>query len=184
MQLSETMSGEHPNYQILDDALSPSLYDALCELVQSPGWQFGHRSNSDGPEQFWWRPLDHDVEPHIALKELGPWLESTAAAGYRIQRIYANGQTAGLDGRIHQDSAQAGSFTLLVFLVSSWKPEWGGEFVLHPEGQDPIFIHPKPNRAVLFDGTIPHMGRAPARGCYELRVTLAFKLEENPTSST
>ncbi len=184
MQLSETMSGEHPNYQILDDALSPSLYDALCELVQSPGWQFGHRSNSDGPEQFWWRPLDRDVEPHIALKELGPWLESTAAAGYRIQRIYANGQTAGLDGRIHQDSSQAGAFTLLVFLVSSWKPEWGGEFVLHPEGQDPIFIHPKPNRAVLFDGTIPHMGRAPARGCYELRVTLAFKLEENPTSST
>ena len=29
MQLSVGMYEEHPNYQILDDALSPSLYDAL-----------------------------------------------------------------------------------------------------------------------------------------------------------
>ena len=178
MQLSVGMYEEHPNYQILDDALSPSLYDALRGLVQSPGWQFGHRSNSDGPEKFWWRPLNNDVEPHIALKELEPWLKSTIAAGYRIQRIYANGQTAGLDGRIHQDSEKPGAFTLLVFLLPDWKHEWGGEFVLHPEGEEPIYISPKPNRAVLFDGTIPHMGRAPARGCYELRITLAFKLEQ------
>lgn len=170
-------------YAVLDDALSPALFEALCQLMQTPGWQFGHRSNSDGPEQFWWRRLDEAVEPHIALKELENWLQTRAGDGYQIQRIYANGQTAGLDGRFHADSQQAGDFTLLVFAIPEWKPEWGGEFVLRPEGREPIYILPKPNRALLFDATIPHMGRGPNRGCYELRVSVAFKLEAQNVKS-
>ena len=88
-------SEEHPNYQILDDALSPSLYDAryvgwCSRLAGSTGTVLiAMVPSSSGGVRF-----DNDVEPHIALKELEPWLKSTIAAGYRIQRIYANGQTA------------------------------------------------------------------------------------------
>lgn len=38
-------------------------------------------------------------------------------------------------------------------------------------------MRPEPNRAVLFDSRILHAGRAPARACQDLRVTVAYKLE-------
>jgi hypothetical protein len=38
-------------------------------------------------------------------------------------------------------------------------------------------VHPRPNRAVLFDSRIIHAGRAPSRSCTTLRVRVAYKLE-------
>jgi SM-20-related protein len=36
-------------------------------------------------------------------------------------------------------------------------------------------VLPRPNRAVIFNGHIPHSARSPALNCDQLRVSIAFK---------
>ena len=59
----------------------------------------------------------------------------------------------------------------------SWHPNYAGETVFfNDEGTDIIgTVYPRPNRMVLFSGSIPHVARGVSRVCPELRITLMFK---------
>ena len=87
-----------------------------------------------------------------------------------IERIYANGQTAGQCGTSHTDD---GDFTFLYYPCLEWKLEWEGHLVFPT---DDCIIKYKPNRAVLFSGNQLHYANAPNRCYNDLRISLAYKL--------
>ena len=87
-----------------------------------------------------------------------------------VQRIYANGQTAGQCGTSHTDD---GDFTFLYYPCLEWKLEWEGHLVFPTDDR---IIKYKPNRAVLFSGNQLHYANAPNRCYNDLRISLAYKL--------
>jgi SM-20-related protein len=99
--------------------------------------------------------------------------------GHRLIRCYANGHTYGSDGTLHTDSTRPGTYTCVYYPHQMWHPNWGGETVLFNQDKTDIVacVYPKPNRMVVFDGTIPHVARGVSRICPVLRVTLMFKTD-------
>ena len=58
-----------------------------------------------------------------------------------------------------------------------WETNLDGETVYQDNnGEVVLAVKPAPNRAILFDARIPHVGRAPSRFYGGLRVTVTFKL--------
>jgi Rps23 Pro-64 3,4-dihydroxylase Tpa1-like proline 4-hydroxylase len=107
-------------------------------------------------------------------------IRSDTGIDWVLDRVYANGQTYGLSGSIHQDAegVEPGQYyTLLYYANNEWRPEWGGHTIFTTE-QGIVTRYPTPNSMVFFDSTIPHAGMEPTRHCPELRVTVAFKLHK------
>ena len=99
-----------------------------------------------------------------------------------ILRVYANGQTYGINGEIHVDNTEPGYYTVLYYAVNdTWDKNWHGETLFYDDNEEQVIAVCKPQRNsfVFFDSTIPHVGMAPNKQYNGLRVTLAFKLRVN-----
>ena len=107
---------------------------------------------------------------------------------FLIKRIYANGQTATMCGVPHPDD---GDLTFLYYPNPFWHPEDQGHLVFLSSDTDAEevievgvqtkdevdrIVNYKPNRAVLFPGSIVHYSDAPHRKFNGLRISLAYKL--------
>tara|TARA_B100000530_G_scaffold49121_1_gene27405 strand:- start:199 stop:702 length:504 start_codon:yes stop_codon:yes gene_type:complete len=92
-----------------------------------------------------------------------------------VERIYANGQTAGQCGTPHYDD---GDLTFLYYPNNEWNPNWQGHLIFFDKDGDEVskIVEYKSNRAVLFPGTIKHYADAPSRFFNGLRISLAYKL--------
>ena len=101
---------------------------------------------------------------------------------YRAYRAYTNYASHGDVLMIHTDSQPgADEYTALWYLANDWDADWGGETVFYDDDRDARFIvSPRPGRLVVFDGSIPHAGRPPARHCTSARYSFAIKLEREP----
>jgi len=106
-------------------------------------------------------------------------LQQTILKGHILVRCYANGLPFGSEGTVHTDSSSRRSFTTVYYSHESWNANWGGETVLlNQDAMDVVAaIYPKPNRAAMFQGTIPHVARGVSRICPVARITLMFKSE-------
>jgi SM-20-related protein len=146
-----------------------------------PGWRFGHSSTGESGGRFWQMDLGGKAAFEAIWEQARAQCEALAGKRLRVIRQYANGHTYGLGGAAHTDDDRPDTYTLLWYPNPEWRPDWEGETVWYDQSGDIGFIvQPRPNRAVFFDSRIPHNGRAPARGCPALRVTVAWKLEANP----
>jgi SM-20-related protein len=98
---------------------------------------------------------------------------------YRIYRSYCNYASYGDMLFTHTDCAPgAGELTALWFITPEWNVEWGGETLFFDSGMDAqVVVSPRPGRLVLFDGSLPHVGRPPNRICHAPRYTFAYKLQ-------
>tara|TARA_B100000945_G_scaffold321363_1_gene335451 strand:+ start:8906 stop:9598 length:693 start_codon:yes stop_codon:yes gene_type:complete len=68
------------------------------------------------------------------------------------------------------------NMTVLVYLNAEWMPNWGGETIFYDQNLDAAkVVSLKPGRVVMFDGRIPHTGRAPNRITPYNRYILAYK---------
>ena len=68
------------------------------------------------------------------------------------------------------------NMTVLVYLNAEWMPNWGGETIFYDHNLDAAkVVSLKPGRVVMFDGRIPHTGRAPNRITPYNRYILAYK---------
>ena len=91
-----------------------------------------------------------------------------------VERIYANGQTAGQCGTPHYDD---GDLTFLYYPSPLWEISWQGHLMFMGENDEVVrVVEHKANRAVLFPGTIKHYADAPSRFFNGLRISLAYKL--------
>lgn len=163
--------------EVRDDILSSDLQEQAVRVCSGKSWYFGQVS-TPGDAAFWKMDLGGNVAFDAIWQCCRGWCEKSAGMPLKVSRQYANGQTYGLDGAAHRDDNRPGCYTLLYYPVTQWDRAWGGEtFFYNATGEIVKAILPAPNRAVLFDSRILHRGAGPARGCVQLRVSVAFKLE-------
>lgn len=180
---------------IHDDFLSSDEQQAVLAFLRGPGWSYGAFSDPapDAP-RYWYKHfagyVKDGLESHdparieAELERNAPlagavWrrIQSLILPGHDLTRCYANGYPFGAEGGLHLDSNIRTHFTALYYPHLSWHPNYAGETVFFNEtGTDIIAsVFPRPNRLVVFPGTVPHVARAVSRKCPELRMTLMFK---------
>jgi len=143
----------------------------------SKHWYFGPPSREGSSSPFWKMDLEDDPATRALWEHARSACEAKVCSGLTVLRQYANGHTYGLGDQIHQDDTREGTYTLLYYPMPVWHDDWEGETLYRDRtGEVILTVKPVPNRAVLFDSRIPHMGRAPSRAYGGLRVTVAFKL--------
>tara|TARA_R100000030_G_C3245014_1_gene121560 strand:- start:338 stop:892 length:555 start_codon:yes stop_codon:yes gene_type:complete len=99
-----------------------------------------------------------------------------------VLRVYANGQTYGLESSVHLDEVEPNHYTVLYYAVNdTWDTDWHGETIFYDDNEEQVIAvcQPKRNSFVFFDSRIPHVGMSPSKQYNGLRVTLAFKLRVN-----
>ncbi|MAL45447.1 DUF6817 domain-containing protein, partial [Hyphomonas sp.] len=102
-----------------------------------------------------------------------------------LKRAYASGYTHGTIHDLHcDDGAQSFNeiYTVMFYLNKEWNVNFAGETVFYYSQTETIdSILPRPSRAILFDGAIPHLARDPSRLCPELRMVATFKYQVGNT---
>ena len=146
--------------------------DEIWKYLRSDKWAFGQTSNQNSQKKFWIMNLS-DVE--YFTDYLFKKVEDITESKFILERVYANGQTYGLDGEFHVDSNLPNAYTFLYYPHIIWKKEWGGNLII-VDGNEEKFFYPNPNTAVFFPGTKLHRGMGPNRSFYDLRMSIAFKL--------
>lgn len=159
------------------DFLSPDDFATAVQLTRySSGWNYTGQSNKEG-FTFWYLDL---MSTPFFTEHVASIIREKTKLDFVIDRVYANGQTYGLCGSVHLDRYPEEGDNFLTFLLYThprWQLVWGGNTVLYDEeNKQEISIPPKPNHAILFDSTIPHVGLEPTRHCQELRTSVAYKL--------
>ena len=197
--------GLPPGFMVVDDAIDADARKKVHDHLNRAGWGFGWKSNNRTDSfSFWHKHFAGNVNPdHVApdgggrqydctdelrrnaplLRELWDRLNGTVLSGHRLLRCYANGQPFGSEGTVHTDSISDRSFTAIYYPHEKWDPNWGGETVFFNRAHTDIVIsiYPRPNRLLVFPGTVPHVARGVSRICPVLRVTLMFKTERVET---
>jgi SM-20-related protein len=167
---------------------------AIYEFLNTPGWETGWKSHSksdgltflhkhyagrrkgsDEPQ-----PCEEELRAYPLIHDM--WLSLKQHAFFKdrtLVRCYANGMSYGMDGTVHTDARNPGSFTLVYYPHDRWSPNWGGETMFYTPEEDGLVAatYPEPNTAVLFDGRVPHRANGVTRSYSGVRITLMFKIE-------
>ena len=179
--------------QAIDNFLPQAEQAALWNFLRSPGWAFGAFSDKEGSRYFYKHFAGYRLDPKAEtgalafereLQEASPLLTSIwerlkagPLKGHALSRCYANGMPSGVEGALHLDSNVDTHLTTIYYPHLSWHPNFGGETVFFDKsGADIVAaVYPRPNRIVMFSGTIPHVARPVSRQGPDLRITLMFK---------
>ncbi|HTW39179.1 MAG TPA: 2OG-Fe(II) oxygenase [Steroidobacteraceae bacterium] len=176
--------------RIYDGLLKANEIQGLAAALQNGGFT---RTEFARPETAAFRHwvLNIAIEAAAQLPVYQPTLaaagEFAAETAWRIYRSYCNYAAYGDMLFTHTDCAPgAGELTALWFIAPEWNVEWGGETLFFDSSMDAqVAVSPRPGRLVLFDGSLPHVGRPPNRICYVPRYTLAYKLQpQKPGTAT
>jgi hypothetical protein len=122
---------------------------------------------------------DHERQPSlVSLIQLAS--EFLGEKGIRtngLERVYANFNLFG-DFQFTHDDGDV--WTALVFVNSRWNQDWGGEFLIYEDGEQPIAlaVPVRPGRMVIFDGQLEHRGGVPSKFCVEARISVAIKFNK------
>jgi SM-20-related protein len=186
---------------VIDDLLPAAGRQQVWNFLDQTGWHFGWKSDPKTDQYgFWHKHFAGNIHPdhekkdgkerqYDCVEELqrkAPpiydfWLRlaESALKGHTLVRCYANGYPYGSEGSIHTDSISPDSFTSIYYPHDEWQPNWGGETVFFDHARTDIIasIYPKPNRLLIFKGTMQHVARGVSRICPRIRITLMFKTE-------
>ena len=144
----------------------------IQSTLASSRWQFGHASRLDSPNLFWWMDLEQDT---VFTDHLFGKIQKLLKDGFKLERVYANGQTFGQDGDWHKDSDDPDAYTFLYYANNGWDTRWRGETVFQIKNKT-VSYTPDVNKAIFFPGTVYHYASSPSREFHGLRMTVAFKL--------
>ena len=159
--------------EVYDDFFDEKIHlEIFNKLYYSSNWGISG-GDSGKPEIFWHydnlekQDYFKDYIYKLICKKLNMNFKS-------VERIYANGQTAGQGGTPHRDD---GDLTFLYYPAPEWNISLQGHLIfLNDSGEANKVVEYKSNRAVLFDGKIAHYADAPSRFFNGLRISLAYKL--------
>lgn len=103
---------------------------------------------------------------------------------YRLHRAYVNLSTSQDLYHYHVDSYDDLDKTMLYYCNTYWEESWEGETHFADNNAKEIFasVSFKPNRLVLFNGSIPHKSSQPSFFAREYRFVLTLKFS-NPEHS-
>jgi|TARA_R100001143_G_C3328953_1_gene118475 Rps23 Pro-64 3,4-dihydroxylase Tpa1-like proline 4-hydroxylase len=186
-----------------DNIIPPEMLSIAYEKFHNgPIWSLTNRSvpsdnnTSFGAQQYWMVKEFEDVNKSIAEKKFNEsniifnlWnfinksIEVEKRFKCSLHKVHLNGNPPLYDQGVHSDSSQenlcTNDITIVCFLNTEWKMEWGGELVLY----DPTKLRvidgtfPVPGRVAAFHATIPHRGVMVSRLCPVMRISVAFQCE-------
>jgi hypothetical protein len=165
---------------VLDNVIDDMMVNQVAALVRTLHYLRKEKSRPGVPGL---APVSDIPQERI---QVDPFLRSLRQAVERLfpnerfqdQRAYVNCSVYGDSYYLHRDCApDEQHVTALYYANPEWKPDWGGETIYYTDEEDAeLAISPRPGRLVISRGAILHRGSVPARGCYEERYTLAYKL--------
>jgi SM-20-related protein len=178
--------------QAIDNFLPPAEHQAVWAFLNQGGWSFGAYSKDDGAKYFYKHfagfrqsgaeygqpaAIEAELAPHPLVEAVWTRLKSGPAAGHALGRCYANGMPPGTEGGLHLDSNVPSHLTAIYYPHPSWDPDLAGETLFYNAARDEVLaaVYPKPNRMVIFPGTIPHVARPVSVRARDMRITLMFK---------
>lgn len=181
MELYKSNFAPH-NFTSEDIILYENLFsDMERETIKSylnrPMWNWGHKSNYDSKSAPFWNMLLNNDK--YFTEYLFQKIQAVTGDDLILERCYANGNTFGLPGDIHQDSSSEKAMTFMYYANYDWDERLGGKtaFIFDDETQNK-YILPKKGRSVYFPGLIPHYAEEVARLFAGLRVTVVWKMEK------
>ena len=158
--------------EVYDNFFSKEIHLEIFNRLKQPRW--GISGGTKRKPEIFWHFDGLEKENYFSEFIFNLICKNLNRKFSGVNRIYANGQTAGQCGTPHKDD---GDLTFLYYPSDMWDLKWQGHLIFLDEmGEgDKIVIH-KPNRAVLFDGKQKHYADAPSRFFNGLRISLAYKL--------
>lgn len=150
--------------KIVDNFLNSEEINYLQQCSKAWEIQVSDNANPKCLQFLYYAPVIDKFYKHLfekIKKEIGQ---------YSAIRFYFNGQSYGMDGSFHVDNCDK---TALIY-VSPYDREWGGFTQVGEE-----IIAPVTGRMITFDGMTPHKAFPFSRQTCPMRITLAFKLNEN-----
>ena len=160
----------------------PTLRNLWGSTVCQPRWFFGQKSNNDTVYPMWGQGFydgfkgEYKEDANQWIREVGDRFMDICGDEYVMVRNMLAGNTFGQDGDIHDDWLHEGeSLTGVLYLNRRWNDNWGGETLVYgPDGSVEISKF-EAGKLIVFDGSNPHIGKGPQRGCGELRCILAMQ---------
>jgi SM-20-related protein len=180
---------------VFDDVMDPFSQQKTWEFLNGPGWSFGAFSDEhpDAPK-YWYKHFagysasaTEIRDPAAIAEELKAncppfhrmWcaIVESFVPGQRLGRCYANRLERGVGGGLHRDSNDPSHLTLIYYPNLSWSPRDAGETLFYDDAEQEVIraVAPRPNRLVVFCGTIPHVARPYSPLATTDRITLMFK---------
>jgi len=169
------------NINIYDNFLTEGELSNCMMIIAQPNWSYGHTSSSmtGFNTPFWIMELNKYEFFTIHLKKK---IETLLNKQFKIKRVYANGQAYGQDGSYHQDDTTANTYTFCIYLTCIENKHiddaQGHIFFKLPDSKKITCIEPLYNRAIIFPSNYLHKGTSFCRYIQNMRVCIAFKLEE------
>jgi len=174
-----------PLFLILDKVFSDATIDTLYgHFRDSKAWKFiGEGNDNSNWRKFTYLLKKKNKIDNILFFKANEILRNNGLQdSTKLIRAYASGNIYGTVHDIHKDDGATNYneiITIMFYLNKVWDMSYGGETIfLSPDQQEILnSVIPKPGRAVLFDGAIPHGAREVGRQCIELRMVVSFKYE-------
>jgi predicted 2-oxoglutarate/Fe(II)-dependent dioxygenase YbiX len=168
----------NPNILQFENFLPVADFNQMNAIIAEGPWKFSGSSglNGDTLGKFWYMELTGiEFFSRYLFEKIpnGPW---------RLERVYANGQTFGQDGDYHQDDTRPDAWTFLLYtntIPDNDYKVWGGETIFEEPPGELRMCSPITNRAVLFRSSIMHKGLGPTRWVRDMRVTVAWKITKS-----
>lgn len=182
--------------RVLDHFLGEVRRQCVWDFLDQPGWKHGAYSSGapDAPRYFYkhfagyQKSGQEDRDPD----SIGAELEGAAPLvaevwqdllrrplrAQRLSRCYANRMPSGVGGGVHLDSDCKDHLTAIYYPQAEWNADQGGETLFFNRSGSEVVkaVMPKPDRLVIFPGTIPHAARPIYGGAPDAaRITLMFK---------
>ena len=163
------------NYYIEFEEVLPNhiFKEKYYELITGKWIYFGN-SNESSPYYFWNQNL---IDDSFYNDELLKKIEKLCQQEFKLTRVFANGQTFGQPGILHQDSKDDDTYTFIIYMNPYWNIHWGGNTVFYKNENNYMSYTPKPNFGLIFKSNLLHVGLDPSRDCKELRITVAYTLQ-------
>jgi hypothetical protein len=169
------------NILINDNFLSSNDIEICKKILSDNKWEFGHTStNNIITTPFWYMDLfnNHFLKDVITHK-----IEKIYNKKFKINRLYANGQTYGQDGNFHQDDTSKTAYTFCLYFTEYPKEfcdliEGNIQFKIPDQNNFIISVSPLFNRGILFPSYYYHRGLSFNRYIPDLRICIAWKFIE------
>lgn len=166
---------------IIDNLFSNSFHSMLYGYVSSMntyGLGFADTDNIDNRNHVYYTaPFDlKELNDTNFFDEIEKTELNTLIGNKQLVRATVNSSVPSHSNFAHTHHSQ---WSMIYYLNLDWKPEWSGETLFYNEDLTEIEFASvyKPNRAIFFDGEIPHSLRTQSNIAPQYRFSLALFFE-------